>query len=351
MPASTPSRRGDPEARSATADVGRLLRELRAAKVDGVVVDLRDNGGGSLLAAVELTGLFIDTGPVVQVRETGGRVVVNGDDQGGVAWDGPLAVLVNRSSASASEIFAAAIQDYGRGLIIGEPTFGKGTVQNLIDLDRFPRKDDTKFGQVKLTVAQFFRVEGGTTQHAGVVPDLSFPVSLDATEYGESTYDNALPATRIARAPHGELGNFAAISRQLQQQHAARVADDPEFTWWAQDVARFRAEREKKTISLNEATRRAERDQLDAERKARDAERRALGLQVDPVSRPDDGLSENERSIAQQTAEEEAAKQRPDPQLREAAAILADALDLLSESRTLTAQVLPVTRQPTVWAE
>ena len=344
-------RRGDADARSATADVARLLRELRAAKVDGVVVDLRDNGGGSLLEAVELTGLFIDTGPVVQVRETGGRVSVEGDDATGVAWDGPLAVLVNRSSASASEIFAAAIQDYGRGLIIGEPTFGKGTVQNLIDLDRFPRKDDTKFGQVKLTVAQFFRVEGGTTQHAGVVPDLSFPVSLDATEYGESTYDNALPATRIASAPHGEFGNFAAFGAQLQKQHDARVADDPEFSWWAEDVARFRAEREKKTISLNEAKRRAERDQLDAERKARDAERRALGLQVDPVSRPDDGLSENERSIAQQTAEEEAAKQRPDPLLREAAAILADALDLLSESRTLTAQVLPVTRQPTVWAE
>src|SRR5690606_25443662 len=160
-------------------------------------------------------GLFIDTGPVVQVRETGGRVSVEADDDTGVAWDGPLAVLVNRASASASEIFAAAIQDYGRGLIIGEPTFGNGTVQSLIDLDRFPRKDDVKFGQVKLTAAQFFRVDGGTTQHAGVVPDLQFPVSLDATEYGESTYDNALPATRIARAPHGNLGNLAAMTPQL----------------------------------------------------------------------------------------------------------------------------------------
>ena len=159
------------------------------------------------------------------------------------------------------------------------------------------------------------------------------------------------PVARVAGAPHGELGNFAAISTQQQAQHAARVADDQEFTWWAEDVERFRAERAKKSISLNEATRRAERDQLDAERKARDAERQALGLEVDPISRPDDGLSANERSIAQQTAEEEAAKNRPDPLLREAAAILADALDLLSESRTLTAQVLPVTRQPTVWAE
>lgn len=344
-------RRGDKDARSATADVAKLLRELRAEKVDGVVIDLRDNGGGSLLEAVELTGLFIDQGPVVQVRETGGRVSVEGDDITGVAWDGPLAVLVNRSSASASEIFAAAIQDYGRGLIIGEPTFGKGTVQSLIDLDRFPRKDDAKFGQVKLTVAQFFRVDGGTTQHAGVVPDLQFPVTLDASDYGESSYDNALPATRIAQAPHGSLGNFAKLSPQLHAQHAARVAKDPEFTWWSEDVATFRAEREKKTLSLNENVRRAERDRLDAERKQREAERKAAGLDADSLARADDGLSSSERSVAEQAAEEEAAKSRPDPLLRESAAILADALDLLSGNTSLTAQVLPVTRRAEVWAE
>jgi carboxyl-terminal processing protease len=345
-------RRGDKDARSATADVAKLLRELRAEKVDGVVVDLRDNGGGSLLEAVELTGLFIDAGPVVQVRETGGRVSVETDDESGVAWDGPLAVLVNRASASASEIFAAAIQDYGRGLIIGEPTFGKGTVQSLIDLDRFPRKDDVKFGQVKLTVAQFFRVDGGTTQHAGVVPDLQFPVTLDASDYGESTYDNALPATRIAQAPHGNLGNFAALSPQLVANHEARVAKDREFQWWAEDVARFRAERDKKSISLNETVRRAERDRLEAERKQRQAERVAAGLAKDEAARVvDDGLSYSERSVAEQAAEEEAAKNGPDPLLRESAAILADALDLLTANRQLTAQVLPVTRQATVWAE
>ncbi|MCM2355128.1 MAG: carboxy terminal-processing peptidase [Arenimonas sp.] len=345
-------RRGDKDARSATADVAKLLRELRAEQVDGVVVDLRDNGGGSLLEAVELTGLFIDAGPVVQVRETGGRVSVETDDETGVAWDGPLAVLVNRASASASEIFAAAIQDYGRGLIIGEPTFGKGTVQSLIDLDRFPRKDDVKFGQVKLTVAQFFRVDGGTTQHAGVVPDLQFPVTLDASDYGESTYDNALPASRIAQAPHGNLGNFAALAPQLVANHEARVAKDREFKWWAEDVARFRAERDKKSISLNESVRRAERDRLEAERKQRQAERVAAGLAKDEVARVvDDGLSYNERSVAEQAAEEEAAKNGPDPLLRESAAILADALDLLSADRQLTAQVLPVTRQATVWAE
>ena len=344
-------RRGEKDARSATADVAKLLRELRAQKVDGVVIDLRDNGGGSLLEAVELTGLFIDTGPVVQVRETGGRVSVESDRVGGVAWDGPLAVLVNRSSASASEIFAAAIQDYGRGLIIGEPTFGKGTVQSLIDLDRFPRKDDVRFGQVKLTVAQFFRVDGGTTQHAGVVPDLQFPVTLDASEYGESSFDNALPATRIAQAAHANVGNFTTLGPQLRARHKARVAKDAEFGWWAQDVATFRADRDKKTLSLNETVRRAERDRMEAQRKQREADRKAAGLAGDALAHADDGLTANERSVASQAADEEAAKNRPDPLLRESAAILADALTLLSGDRALTAQVLPMTRQPTVWAQ
>ncbi|WP_339827977.1 carboxy terminal-processing peptidase, partial [uncultured Arenimonas sp.] len=251
-----------------------------------------------------------------------------------------------------SEIFAAAIQDYGRGLIIGEPTFGKGTVQSLIDLDRFPRKDDVKFGQVKLTVAQFFRVDGGTTQHAGVVPDLQFPVSLDASEYGESTYDNALPATRIAMAPHGNVGNLAMLTPQLVANHEARVAKDREFKWWSEDVARFRSERDKKQVSLNEDVRRAERDRLEAERKQRRAERIAAGQEVDEdAALVDDGLAYNERSVIDQAAEEEAAKNGPDPLLRESAAILADALDLLSADGQLTAQVLPITRQPTIWAE
>jgi carboxyl-terminal processing protease len=344
-------RRGDRDARSATTDVARLLRELRAEKVDGVVIDLRNNGGGSLSEAVELTGLFIDQGPVVQVRETGGNVKVHPDDVRGVAWDGPLAVLVNRSSASASEIFAAAIQDYGRGLIIGEPTFGKGTVQSLLDLDRFPRRDDAKFGQVKLTVAQFFRVDGGTTQHAGVVPDLAFPVSLDASEYGESSFDNAIPATRIPAAPYAHVGNLAPLSGLLLALHKERVAKDQEFVWWAEDVANFRAEREKKTLSLNLAERRAERDRLEAQRLERQAQRKAAGLEEDALARADDGLTASERSVAQQAAEEEAAKNRPDPLLRESAAILADALNLLSADGALTARALPVTRQADVWAE
>ncbi len=350
------ARRGDADARSATTDVAKLLAELKAAKVDGVVMDLRENGGGSLVEAVELTGLFIDHGPVVQVRESGGRVSVEDDDKRGVAWDGPLAVLVNRSSASASEIFAAAIQDYGRGLIIGEPTFGKGTVQNLIDLDRWPGKSGPQFGQVKLTIAQFFRIDGTTTQHAGVVPDIQFPVTVDASEFGESTYDNALPATRITAAPHNNLGNFAPITPMLLTEHNTRVAKDKEFQWWTQDVTQFRIEREKKTISLNETERRNERDHLEQQRKQRETERKALGLSTDSkavaaAGNDDDGLQADERNVAQQVAAEEAAKSRPDPLLRESASVLADAISLLTGSRQLVAQVMPVTHQATVWSD
>jgi carboxyl-terminal processing protease len=343
------ARRGDPDARSATTDTARLLAELKAAKVDGVVMDLRENGGGSLVEAVELTGLFIDKGPVVQVRESGGRVAVENDEEAGVAWDGPLAVLVNRSSASATEIFAAAIQDYGRGLIVGEPTFGKGTVQNLIDLDRWPQKSGPQFGQVKLTIAQFFRVDGDTTQHAGVVPEIQFPVTVDATEFGESTFDNALPATHIAVANHANLGNFAPILPRLISDHASRVASDKEFSWWSQDVAEFRADREKKVISLNEAERRAERDADEAKKKARAAERKALGL-ADARSDDDDGLQADERNVSQQVAAEEARKKRQDPLLRETAAILADAITLLSGDPRLAAQVMPAPRSASVWS-
>ena len=339
---------------SATRDVAKLLVKLRADKVDGVVLDLRNNGGGSLDEAIELTGLFIDRGPVVQVRESGGRVVVNGDDDGGISWEGPLAVLVNRGSASASEIFAGAIQDYGRGLVIGETTFGKGTVQNLVDLDRWPANEEARFGQVKLTIAQFFRVSGGSTQNKGVVPDVSFPVSVDATEYGESTYDNALPWTRIAAVPHTSYGNFGPLLPKLETLHATRIAGAKEFQWWSQDVAQFRQERAEKSVSLNEAERRAERDREEAKRKSRQEERKTLGLDLDPLADDqsrDDGLQAGERDVAKDVAREKAAEKRPDPLLRESAAILADAVRLLSNDRALSAQVLPTAVQPGHWAD
>jgi len=346
-------RKNNADYASATRDVAKLLTKLREEKVDGVVLDLRNNGGGSLNEAIELTGLFIDRGPVVQVRESGGRVSVEGDSDSGIAWEGPLAVLINRGSASASEIFAGAIQDYGRGLVIGETSFGKGTVQNLVDLDRWPANEEARFGQVKLTIAQFFRVSGGSTQNKGVVPDLSFPVSVDASEYGESTYDNALPWTRIAAVPHTAYGNFAPLLPKLETLHTARIAKDKEFQWWSDDVAQFREERAKKWVSLNEAERRSERDRDDSKRKQRQDERKALGLDLDPLADDynDDGLAANERDIAKDAEREKLAENRPDPLLRESAAILSDAVRLLTNDRQLSAQVLPTATTAGHWAD
>ena len=346
-------RRNPNDFNSATRDISKLLAQFKTQGVDGVVMDLRNNGGGSLDEAVELTGLFIDKGPVVQVRESGGRVTVNSDRKTGVAWDGPLAVLINRYSASASEIFAGAIQDYGRGLVIGETSFGKGTVQNMVDLDRWPANEAPRFGSVKLTIAQFFRVAGGSTQHKGVVPDIAFPVSVDASEYGESTYDNALPWTRIAAVPHTQYGNFAPLLPRLEALHAARSAKDKEFQWWSEDVAQYRAEAAKKYVSLNEAERRAERERQDVQRKQRQAERKALGLALDPLAEDlaDDGLGASERDIVKDAQREKLADKRPDPLLRESAAILSDAISVLGQDRKLSAQVLPDSPGPGRWAQ
>ena len=346
-------RRNPNDFNSATRDIAKLLAQFKTQDVDGVVMDLRNNGGGSLDEAVQLTGLFIDKGPVVQQRESGGRVQVYSDTVAGVAWDGPLAVLINRASASASEIFAGAIQDYGRGLVIGETSFGKGTVQNMADLDRWPANEAPRFGSVKLTIAQFFRVAGGSTQHKGVVPDIAFPVSVDATEYGESTYDNALPWTRIAAVPHTQYGNFAPLLPKLEALHAARSSQDKEFQWWSEDVAQFRAEAAKKYVSLNETERRAERDRQEAQRKQRQAERKALGLALDPLAEDlaDDGLGASERDIVKDAQREKLADKRPDPLLRESAAILSDAIGILGQDRKLSAQVLPDSPGPGRWAQ
>ena len=339
-------RRHDPDYRSATRDVAKLLRELSAEKVDGagidgVVIDLRNNGGGSLTEAIELTGLFIDTGPVVQLKNAGSNPEIESDADAGVAWDGPLAVLVNRASASASEIFSGAIQDYGRGLIIGEPTYGKGTVQNLVDLDMFSRSEKPRYGNLKLTVAQFFRVAGGSTQNKGVVPDIAFPMTLDADDYGESSYDNALPWARVATADFHAVGNFKPLTPLLEARHEARVAKDPEFQWWAQDVADYRRQRKETVVSLNEATRIAEREKAEVKRQARAEERKKLGKALPDAlqARADDGLQANERAVTEQVAREEAADDAPDVLLRESAAILADAIDLLGADKRLAAEV------------
>jgi carboxyl-terminal processing protease len=339
-------RRTDPDYRSATRDVERLLLELKAAQVDGVLLDLRNNGGGSLAEAVALTGLFIDSGPVVQVRQSSGNVTVETDRNPGVAWDGPLAVLVNRASASASEIFAAAVQDYGRGVIIGEPTYGKGTVQNLVDLDFWARSETPALGQLKLTIAQFFRISGGSTQHRGVEPDIAFPITLDAQEYGESALDNALPWSEIAPSRYETYGNLAPLTPLLLGKHQARVADDREFQYWVEDVAEYRTQRARKSISLNKAERVAERERNEQRRQQREAERKAAGEAADNLAAAqaalDDGLQADERRVVDQVAAEEASKEDgPDTLLREAAHVLADAIWLLGTDRALAARVFP----------
>jgi carboxyl-terminal processing protease len=342
------SRRGDADFRSSTRDVAKLLIELKAAGVEGVVIDLRDNGGGSLTEATNLTGLFIDQGPVVQVRDAQGRVSVEADTEKGVQWDGPLAVLVNRTSASASEIFAAALQDYGRALIIGETTYGKGTVQNLVDLDEMARNETPVFGQLKLTVAQFFRVNGGSTQNRGVVPDVEFPQTIDPKEWGESANENALPWTSITPADYKGRGDFRELLPLLSSRHEARVAKDREYQYWVDDLRDYRKLREQKEVSLLESERKSERDALEAKRKAREAERAALAqteddkaaakakVENDDKSPLDDGLQADERPIADREDEDD---DKPDELLSESAFVLSDAIDLLAGDQKLAARV------------
>jgi carboxyl-terminal processing protease len=338
---------GDKDFKSATRDVAKLLGELKAAGVQGVVMDLRNNGGGSLAEADSMTGLFIDTGPVVQVRDSKGHVEVQGDDDPGMAWSGPLAVLVNRGSASASEIFAAAIQDYHRGLIIGEPTFGKGTVQNLVDLDRFASGDSEKpqYGELKMTIQEFFRINGGSTQLKGVTPDIAFPKNGDDKDFGESTYDNALKWTQIAPADYQPVANLNAYLPQLEQMHDARVAKSPAWKLMLDELAQYKLMRDKTSVSLNFATREAERKQQDAlqtefrnRHKAIDGTDAVLG---DDDNALDDGLDANERSLNSELKQEKDAKKAKDVELNETAHILFDAAGMIKADPKLAAEVLP----------
>lgn len=328
-------RRGDADFVSSTADVARLIGELKKEKVSGIVIDLRGNGGGSLTEATDLTGLFIDRGPVVQVKDAQGRVSVEADRNAGTTWDGPLGVMIDRESASASEIFAAALQDYGRALIIGQTSFGKGTVQNLFDLDHVAQNEEAQFGQLKLTIAQFFRVNGGSTQHRGVSPDIAYPDSWDAADYGESSLDNALPWTSIEPASFDVTGDLKQLVPMLSARHEARISKNIEYQWWQQDLAEYRKQRDKKTISLLETERRTERDVQEKKRADRKQARIAAGLDEDR-SKTDDGLQADERPLAEQIKEEATEKvEKPDFLLVEAATVLNDAIDLLGKDQRL----------------
>ncbi len=266
---------GQPDYRSTTRDVQRLLNELAATDggVDGVIVDLRGNGGGSLVEATQLTGLFIESGPVVQIRRADGQVDAEIDNDPTIVYKGPLAVLVDRNSASASEIFAAAIQDYGRGIILGEPTFGKGTVQTVAPLDR-----DGKLGQLKITMGQFFRVNGDGTQHRGVVPDLLFPTALDSDAQGERGLDNALPWAEVAAANYDAWSMQKSDYSKLQSLHETRYRGNDAFELLIEELEAQREARAQRSITLLESTRKQELLEQDTDREKRvELYRRAFG--------------------------------------------------------------------------
>ncbi|HWV33060.1 MAG TPA: carboxy terminal-processing peptidase [Dyadobacter sp.] len=254
---------------STTRDVQKLITNLQASNVDGIVIDLRNNGGGSLTEAVSLTGLFINRGPVVQVKESQGEIEVQSDNDPSIAYDGPLAVMVNRFSASASEIFAAAIQDYKRGLIVGEQTYGKGTVQTLIDLNQWVPKEQDQLGQVKLTVAKFYRINGSSTQLKGVTPDLELPTAFKVNEYGEGSQPSALPWDQIPSSRYDVTSNInPKIVEQLRDKYKHRLKTDEELKTLVKTLSDFKEARENKIVSLQESKRKAERDEAEKKRAA-----------------------------------------------------------------------------------
>ncbi|HEY0742478.1 MAG TPA: carboxy terminal-processing peptidase [Chryseosolibacter sp.] len=265
--------KGNPNYTSTTRDVQRLLKELQGVGVDGVVLDLRNNGGGSLTEAIDLTGLFIKNGPVVQVKNSANRVEVGTDDDPGVVYNGPLVVLTNRFSASASEIFAGAIQDYHRGVVVGESTYGKGTVQTIIDLDKFINDPNDEVGQLKLTFQKFYRVTGSSTQHKGVIPDIKLPTALDPEQFGESSSPSALPWDEI----RGTLYQKTPIINDkvlagLNKAYTERLKTDPGLTRLVNETAEAKKSLNDTKVSLNETIR---------QKQMEEAEKRAASSKLD----------------------------------------------------------------------
>jgi carboxyl-terminal processing protease len=314
---------GNKDFRSTTRDVRVLVDELKGKHVDGIVIDLRGNGGGSLAEATSLTGLFIATGPVVQVKDAFGKIDVEEDPDPAVAYTGPLAVVVDRDSASASEIFAGAIQDYGRGIILGEPTFGKGTVQTLVDLNRYVPGEDSDLGRLRLTMAEFFRISGGSTQLKGVVPDIAFPSVGNVAKHGERGLDNALPWGTIRAARYKTLGSTDVDS--LSRASGERIAQDPGFQMLMARNKVLGEVEEQKVLSLREQDRRVETKRR--EKVLKDDKNTFLQAQgitpVDPeAEHPDEEALDKERDAIGRI------------QVDEAARILADSIRMGSAAPT-----------------
>ncbi|MDG1750646.1 MAG: carboxy terminal-processing peptidase [Thalassotalea sp.] len=268
-------------------DVKKEIDQLKEQNVEGIIIDLRGNGGGSLTESTLLTGLFIDKGPVSQVRDGANRISVNRDKDGVSYYDGPLTVMVDRYSASASEIFSAAIQDYGRGVIVGEHTFGKGTVQQHRPLGRVYDLYDKPLGSIQYTIAKFYRINGGSTQHRGVLPDIAFPTAIDPKDWGESKEENALPWDQVPKASYAQLNNIATDVEYLTSLHHERIKNNTEFNYLLDDIKEYKAEKDNKTISLNLAERKAKTDVRKAKQLVRVNERLTL-MGKEPVTSLDD---------------------------------------------------------------
>ncbi|MCS3556154.1 MULTISPECIES: carboxy terminal-processing peptidase [unclassified Sphingobacterium] len=273
---------GNPEYKSTTRDVRLILDTLREEKVDAVVMDLRNNGGGSLREVIELSGLFIDKGPVVQIRNEKDQVEVSNDNTAGVAWDGPVGVLINGFSASASEIFAGVIQDYGRGVIMGSPSYGKGTVQSVIDMSRLlsaeqqsklngdstekkqtPSNGVLKYGQISMTTAKFYRVTGESTQHKGIIPDIIFPTQYPQEKFGESSMPSALPWDQIKPCTFVRSANLTKLNQTLNKKHQTRIGRSEEYTYLLQSIEEFKKLYKPQQISLNRVKLQKERDKTE----------------------------------------------------------------------------------------
>ena len=269
------------------ADVSKEIDKLNAQDVKGIIVDLRGNGGGSLTEATLLSGLFIEKGPVVQIRYGEGKVSVNRDTDGEVAYEGPLTVLVDRYSASASEIFAAAMQDYNRALIIGEQTFGKGTVQQHRGLGRIYDLYENPLGSVQFTIAKFYRIDGGSTQHKGVVPDIKYPSPIDPAEWGESQEETALPWDSIDRANYATFGADQSAVDVLTAKHNKRIMENPEFKYIYEDIEDYKEKKNRDFISLVKSERLADKKDEEEQELAR-ANERLTRLGKEPVESLED---------------------------------------------------------------
>lgn len=311
-------RRGDHDYKSTSLDVKNMINELRQEKVAGIVVDLRYNSGGLLQEAIALTGLFIPRGPVVQVKSSPDKKEILEDAREGVAYTGPLAVVINRLSASASEIFAGAIQDYRRGIIIGETSFGKGTVQALQPLS---------MGQLKYTAAMFYRVSGESTQHRGIIPDILYPSLYDASRIGESVHENALPWERIDAVEYHPLNVGEDILTQLIDRHQERMAHDPDYIYLTEMKQYLDSVRKQTAVSLSEEERVAERDRAEKTRtEIENRRRQALGL---PMIEKTEAPADPPEPEDEMENDDEPGK--PDPVLVEAGNALIDFMECLTE--------------------